>query len=165
MELSRRFLNFFLYFFSFFAILSGKVREKPRPSLSVRKYAPERKAHAMKTRTWILLIIALVLVLSGLSFILLKPGQASLSAEIYSEGQLVRTVSLLQEQTFTVTSSKGGTNTMEVKGGKIAVVDADCPDHHCMNRGFCNNGPSIICLPNALEIRFLGPSPVDMPLG
>ena len=119
----------------------------------------------MKTRTWILLLTVLALVCTGLSFAVLRPGEAAISAEVYSGGSLYTTVSLLQDQTFTVPSPKGGSNTIEVRQGKIAVVQADCPDGHCIHRGFRNGGPSIICLPNALEIRFSGTSQVDLPLG
>ena len=119
----------------------------------------------MKTRTWIILIVTALVLLSGLSLILLRPREASLTAEIYSGGQYLRRVSLLQNQSFTVSSPNGGSNTIEVKNGKIAVTQATCPDHHCMKRGFCSSGPSIICLPNALEIRFSGSSPADLPLG
>ena len=78
----------------------------------------------MKTRSWILLIAGLLILMTALSIFILRPQQASLSAQIYSDGALVKTVSLLQDQTFTVTAPGGGTNTIEVRSGKIAVTDA-----------------------------------------
>ena len=119
----------------------------------------------MKTRSWILLL-SLILVICGiLSFFLLSGGQAASTAAIYSDGVLVKTVSLLEDDQFTVTAPGGGSNTITIENGRIAVTQATCPDHHCLHRGFCRKGPPIICLPNRLEIRFLAPDPVDIPLG
>ena len=119
----------------------------------------------MKTRTWIILLAVLLALCSVLSFFILFTGEASLTAQVYSDGVLIKTVSLLEDQTFTVPASNGGSNTVEVRDGKIAVTQATCPDHHCIYRGFRNHGPAIICLPNALELRFSPNSQVDIPLG
>ena len=89
----------------------------------------------MKTRTWIVLLGLCLLLCAALSFLLLRPGSASLQAEIYSGGKYVKTVSLLEDQSFSVPAPGGGANTVTVSGGKIAVTSATCPDHHCMARG------------------------------
>ena len=52
-----------------------------------------------------------------------------------------------------------------VENGKIAVTEASCPDHYCMNRGFCASGTDIVCLPNKLVIHFLGTQTVDAAAG
>ena len=54
-----------------------------------------------------------------------------------------------------------GTNTVTVKNGKVAVTEADCPDHYCMKRGYCDSGAQIVCLPNRLVLTFTGASEVD----
>ena len=118
----------------------------------------------MKTKTWIL-ILAFTALLSGiLGIFLLRPGESALSAEIYSSGQKIKTVSLLQDQIFAVPGPDDGWNEITVKSGKIAVTSASCPDHCCIKRGFCNSGAPVICLPNALEIRFIFPSSPDISL-
>lgn len=119
----------------------------------------------MKTRTWIILLLTALIVCAACTLLFFRPGEIAQSAEIYSGGKLLKTVSLLQDQTFTVESPRGGFNTVSIQGGKIAVTEADCPDGYCMRRGYRNGGPSIICLPNTLEIRFLTTSEVDLPLG
>ena len=119
----------------------------------------------MKTRTWIL-ILGLSCMLSLLSgVLLLHSGKAVQQAEIYSSGKLIASVSLLTDQEFTVSSPQGGSNTIRVQNGKIAVISATCPDHYCMKRGYCNSGASIICLPNALEIRFSADGGADIAIG
>ena len=124
----------------------------------------EGRMAPMKTRTWILILAAAALLSGILGFFLLQPGDAALTAEIYSGGKFFRTVSLLKDQTFSVSAPNGGRNIITVKDGKIAVANASCPDHYCMHRGFCNSGAPIICLPNAMEIRFVASSAPDLSL-
>ncbi len=119
----------------------------------------------MKTRTWILLLAALLALCLGLSLAILRPGEPADFAQITSDGQLLQTVDLSVDQSFTVTAPNGGTNTITVKDGAIAVTAATCPDHYCMDRGFCSSGTQIVCLPNRLVIRFLGEQSVDAAVG
>ena len=107
----------------------------------------------MKTKTWILLIVAIAAVCLGLSIFLLLPGDDAVYAEISSGGK------------FTVTGETGGSNTVTVRDGRIAVTAADCPDHYCMERGFCSSGTPIVCLPNRLVIQFQGGQSVDAAAG
>ena len=117
---------------------------------------------AVKTRWWILIFAALFIFCSLLGFFLLKPADTASQAEIYSNGLFLYRISLLQDQVLSIPASGGGFNQITVKGGKIAVTSASCPDHYCMHRGFCNSGAPIICLPNALEIRFVSSSGPDI---
>ena len=115
----------------------------------------------MKTKHWIILISLLLLVSMILSLPLLLPGADARYARIESQGQLIKTVDLLEDQQFTVTTPEGGTNVITVAEGKIAVTEASCPDHYCMQRGFCSRGAQIVCLPNQLIIGFEGSSSID----
>ena len=110
----------------------------------------------MKTKYWVLGFAVLAVVCALLSLPLLFGEEASY-AEIYSDGVLVKTVSLAVDQEFTV----DGHNTVTVSGGKIAVTWADCPDGYCMARGYCSSGGDIVCLPNRLVIHFTGEQEVD----
>ena len=119
----------------------------------------------MKTRTWILLLAAVLILCMGAGFFLLSPGDSAAFAEITSQGKVLKTVDLRIDQEFTVTTPGGGSNTVTVKNGKIAVTQASCPDHYCMERGFCDRGAQIVCLPNRLVIRFLGEQSIDAVVG
>ena len=119
----------------------------------------------MKTKTWILLFAILLAVCLSLSIFILLPKDAATFAEITSQGKVIKTVDLRIDQEFTVTTTDGGSNVVTVKDGKIAVTEANCPDHYCMNRGFCNSGAQIVCLPNRLVIRFLGEQAIDAVVG
>lgn len=114
----------------------------------------------MKTKTWILLISILLAICIGLSLWLYLPGKTASAAEIWSEGKLLYTLDLSADQTLTVTSSYG-TNIITVQAGAIAVTEADCPDKHCIHRGFCKGGVQIVCLPNRLVIKFSENQEID----
>ncbi|MBQ7416179.1 MAG: NusG domain II-containing protein [Oscillospiraceae bacterium] len=118
----------------------------------------------MKSKTWIALLLGLLAVCAALSIWLLMPGQAAERAEVWLDGALYKTVDLGVDQEFTVRSDRGS-NTVTVKDGKIAVTAADCPDHYCMERGFCGGGTQIVCLPNRLVIKFVGEQDVDGVVG
>ncbi len=114
----------------------------------------------MKSKTWMALIGGLLALCLGLSLWLLWPGGDAAYAEIWSDGKLVHTLALSVDRQVTVQTGRG-TNVITVKDGKIAVTQADCPDHYCMDRGFCAGGTQIVCLPNRLVIRFTEKQELD----
>ena len=118
----------------------------------------------MKMRTWIIVLCVVLIGCAGLSVWLLLPGEAAAQAEIWSDGELLQTVDLSVDQEFCVDGANGS-NTVTVKDGKIAVTAADCPDHYCMERGYCASGAQIVCLPNRLVIKFVGEQEVDGVVG
>ena len=117
----------------------------------------------MKTKYWIAILAVIALICIGASLFLMGGEDAS-RAEITSDGKLIRIVDLHIDQEFTVETDKGY-NVVTVKDGKIAVTEASCPDHYCMDRGFCSKGAQIVCLPNRLVIEFLGEAEIDGVVG
>ena len=119
----------------------------------------------MKTKYWILLLTLVLLISSAGGWVLLNSNRDAAFAQVYSDGKLIKTVSLHAEQQFTVTAPGGGENVITVCDGKIAVTEADCPDHYCMQRGFCSGGMQIVCLPNKLVIAFSAEQEIDGVIG
>ena len=119
----------------------------------------------MKTKYWIALLAAILVVCLGLSIPLLLPGEDAQYAQLISDGQLMKVVDLNFDQEIHITTTNGGSNTITVKDGKIGVTGATCPDHYCMDRGMCSGGAQIVCLPNRLVIRFGGGQSVDTVAG
>lgn len=77
------------------------------------------------------------------------------AAEIYLNGELLKTVSLAEECEFTVDCGNGH-NTVTVRGGAVSVTEADCPDKVCVRTGAISGGAvPIVCLPHRLEIRIV----------
>ena len=119
----------------------------------------------MKTKSWIILISIVLVLCLGLSVFLLWPRGASTHAQIIRDGQVLYTVDLRIDQQFPITNADGGSNVVTIENGKIAVTEANCPDHYCMQRGFCDSGMDIVCLPNRLVIRFVGQQEIDAVIG
>ena len=119
----------------------------------------------MKTKYWIILLSLLLLLCGAGGAFLLMPGGDSTHAQIISDGQVMQIVDLRIDREIYITTDNGGRNTVTVKDGKIAVTEANCPDHYCMERGFCSGGAQIVCLPNKLVISFLEKQEVDGVVG
>ncbi len=118
----------------------------------------------MKTKHWVIGIALLALVCGFLTFWLFGGDQNANSIEIWSEGERIYTFSLHENHTIVIEGDTG-TNTVRIQDGKVAVIDADCPDKHCIQRGYCAGGAQIVCLPNELIIKFLGTQSVDGTVG
>ena len=51
----------------------------------------------------------------------------------------------------------GGTNTIEIKDGKVRMLEAQCPNHLCVHQGWISlEGQSIVCLPNEVTVSVCG---------
>ena len=112
----------------------------------------------IKTR-WLAAATALILALSLAAALWLfsHPGDAR-TAKIYVDGEVVRTVSLDEDDSFDV-RTEYGVNRVRVEDGKICVEDADCPDRTCVKMGWRSDGVvPIACLPHHLVIRVEGAS-------
>ena len=110
----------------------------------------------MKSKTIkndILLILALLL-LAGAAYGLLrltreKGGEAIVTVD----GELAATIPLSVEATLPIGAGKGFSNVIEVSGGRVRVVEADCPDRLCVRQGWISyDGESIVCLPHKLVV-------------
>ena len=118
----------------------------------------------MKTKGWILVIGLLLALCIGLSIWFLLPRGVANAVEIWSDGVLIDTWPLAVNQSITVAYGDGY-NVVTVKGGKVAVTEATCPDHYCVKRGFCDGGAQIVCLPHRLVLKFVGEQEVDFVVG
>ena len=78
-------------------------------------------------------------------------------ADIYQNGNLLQSIRLdtvIGEYTFVIRGENGAANTVCVRPGSIAIVDASCPDQICVHQGFISTSLlPITCLPNRLVIR------------
>ena len=118
----------------------------------------------MKTKVWIGIFAVLLIVCLAASVWLFLPGEDAAFVEIYSDGELLHTLTLAADQQIEVVNGSG-VNVVTVKDGKVAVTEANCPDHYCVQRGYCNGGAQIVCLPNRLVLKFTGEQEVDFVVG
>ena len=117
----------------------------------------------MKNKYWIAIFAVLFVLCLALVF-LPKNSTPAQTAQVGSDGKVIRILNLNMPQEFTVEVT-GGYNTVTVRDGKVAVTAADCPDQYCVRQGFCNSGKQIVCLPHKLVISFLGESEIDGAVG
>ena len=111
-----------------------------------------------------IVLVAALAVFVAVSF-LPKENSGSVMAEVYQNGELVKTLSLEVDTTFEI----GGkyTNTVTVRDGEIAITESDCPGGDCVHSGAIHtSGRSIVCLPNGVELRVVNAqSDVDFVVG
>lgn len=106
-----------------------------------------------------LLIGAILILLSAASLIYIllpKSREGGFTADIFQNGNLIKSISLKEVQEsyrFTVTGNNGCTNEIEVRPGSIGIVSADCPDKLCVHQGFISDSRlPVTCLPNRVVI-------------
>lgn len=98
--------------------------------------------------------IAVVILLALAVLLAFLPGNEAPSsqAEIYLDGDLIKTVDLTKDQTFDI--AQRYCNVIRVADGKISIAQSDCPGQDCVHSGSISTmGRILVCLPNGLEIR------------
>jgi len=100
------------------------------------------------------LAISAVMALALAVMLCFLPGNrtASSHAEIYLNGERIKTVDLTEDQTFSVEDRY--CNVIQVADGAIRISESDCPGQDCVHSGSIHTaGRVLVCLPNGLEIR------------
>ena len=101
-----------------------------------------------------LLAVAIVAVIAIAVMLCFLPGSndSAACAQIYLNGELVKTLSLQEDQIFHVEDQY--CNEITVANGAIAFTGSDCPGQDCVHSGSIHStGRSLVCLPNGVEIR------------
>lgn len=114
----------------------------------------------MKTKIWVILLSVILVISLGASLLVLLPKEQATAVKVISEGKILYTLPLSEDTRLEIVSSRG-TNVVTVENGRVAVTEADCPDHYCMYRGWCSGGTQIVCLPNRLVLEFVGKTDLD----
>lgn len=111
----------------------------------------------MKTRKWIIILSALVLLCAVCWLVITNFSYQTQVVGIYQDGQLVEKIdlgSVTQEREITL-SGESGENVILISHGHIKMKSADCPDKICVNHGELKTASSpIVCLPNKVIIKF-----------
>ncbi|MGN0163436.1 MAG: NusG domain II-containing protein [Candidatus Ornithomonoglobus sp.] len=117
------------------------------------------KNHNIK---WILIFALLCLLCMAVWIVRSRNTADYKIAEIKQNGELIKKLdlSLVDEPfEFDISDGNGGANTIRIEKGRIAVINANCPDKICVHQGFISNGSvPIVCLPHKLTITVTGDS-------
>lgn len=105
---------------------------------------------------WIVIFTVLSAVCVAIWIMCENRMQNAVIAQIKQGNSVIKEIDLsnvAESYEFEITDEKGGCNTVRVECGRIAVVDADCPDKVCVNQGYISNSAlPIVCLPHKLSI-------------
>lgn len=106
----------------------------------------------------LLLTVLLLVSLLGIVFVReVLPHPAEVSIDV--EGKKSYRYPLGIDRRVRVESSKGHL-TVEIKGERVRVINASCPNRNCELQGWTGRG-AIICLPNRISISVGGTGNTD----
>lgn len=101
--------------------------------------------------------VAMVLAVLIASIVMLTAKKGS-TVEVYVDGKLTYSYSLDKNRTFEV-DCDNGKNVVEIKDGKVSVIDADCNNRACVkSKAISKKGEQIVCLPHKLIVVIKGGS-------
>ncbi len=77
------------------------------------------------------------------------------SVVVEVQGSPVYRLDLREERSVEIRGVQGVLH-VQVRDGKVAVIDADCPNHVCVRTGWRSRaGEVIVCVPNKTIVRIL----------
>ena len=94
--------------------------------------------------------IALIVAFLILLALWLFPAKSGDCVNIYVDGEIYKSLPLEKDSEIIV-KSEFGTNTVVIRGKKVFVADATCPDKLCEKHTIEKAGRSIVCLPNRMS--------------
>lgn len=107
----------------------------------------------MKSKLFAAILVIAALISAG--FLLLRP-KGGTEAEIYLDGELVRTIDL-DSLTEPLEIPVGDGNVVQAEQGRVRMLSADCPDKLCVHMGWSDSpARPIVCLPNRVTVVITG---------
>lgn len=103
-----------------------------------------------------IVVVALIVLAVALSLaaVLWYGAQGSAAKAVVHKGDgTVEEFPLERDGTFPV-STEAGVNVIQIAGGAVRVLEADCPNGDCVDQGFIDRpGQQIVCLPHELWVE------------
>lgn len=121
-------------------------------------------AGVLKYLTWgdrLLILSVLLLSILAIPVLNARAGGKAEVAFVKVYDQVVERLTLEKDHKLSVTGRLGET-VIEVKDGRVRVLESPGPQQICVNRGWISRpGEAIICLPNRVIIEIPGRSDYD----
>ena len=131
---------------------TGKAGERTRARASGKA--------SKRSMAVVAIIFIIVLGAYGASLFLLEQPSSSYAVVHASDGSEEK-LPLDKDTTITV-STDLGSNTVVVSNGAVSVIDADCPNHDCIQQGeISSTNQQIVCLPHKLWIEVVAEGAAD----
>ena len=108
----------------------------------------------LKSRKKEMIAILILVLIACISFVCVRffaEGKGKY-VKVYVNNKLEKTFDLNKDNRYLIDTKKGY-NLLIIKNGKASVVDSDCPNQICVNKGaISKNDESIICLPHHVVV-------------
>ena len=110
-----------------------------------------------KHKNDLLLICALLLLAGGIWIYMYATRTQGGEAVVTVDGAELMRLPLREDACVKVPQMEGNANSVEIRGGAVRVVEANCPDHVCERQGWVRyDGETIVCLPHRLIVTVIG---------
>jgi len=106
----------------------------------------------LTTADIILIAVFACLVAASFAFVNASSGEGSVVL-IQVDGAVVHKTSLRETHSISVHGTHGRLM-VEIREGKVAITQAECPNHICVKTGWrSHSGEIIVCVPNNTVVR------------
>lgn len=114
------------------------------------KFKPGIDLHFLQKKDYVLIAVIVCVTVMAVFLHEFVGGKGAGCATVKVRGEIEGVYSLSKDRTVKI---NGGTNLLQIKNGKVDMIEADCPDKLCVNqKAISKNGESIICLPNKVVV-------------
>jgi hypothetical protein len=104
----------------------------------------------------LILVVVFIFAIGQYTFINISKTKRAII--IRSDGEIVQQIPLNETtEIITTIKSKEGAVTVQIKNGKVHIIESTCHDKLCVKQGWISRtGESIVCLPNRISISIVG---------
>lgn len=108
----------------------------------------------LKSKKKEIIAVLILIIIAVVSFVCIKffaEGKGKY-VKVYVNEKLTKTFDLTKDREYFI-ETKIGYNLLIIKNEKARILDADCPNKICVDKGYISkNGESIICLPHHIVV-------------
>lgn len=108
----------------------------------------------LKSRKKEIIAVLILVLIAVVSFVCIRffvEGKGKY-VKVYVNNKLTKTFDLNKDREYFI-ETKVGYNLLIIKNNKVRILDADCPNKICVNKGYISkNEESIICLPHHVVV-------------
>ena len=112
------------------------------------------KKSILKSRNKEIIAVLILVLIAVVSFVCVRffvEGKGKY-VKVYVNNKLTKTFDLNKDREYFI-ETKVGYNLLIIKNNKVRILDADCPNKICVDKGYISkNDESIICLPHYVVV-------------